>query len=528
MTVLLDSWRSWAEPDKEKLLRELQLLDARRTYTSPGRLATVIAPSESVQTPALDILDQALIDAESGKQSRLIFSMPPQEGKSQRVSRMFPIWCLIRDPERRIAIASYADDIAMRWGRQIRDDINANPDLGLALHPGISAAREWQLDGHRGGVITTGVGGALTGRPVDVMIIDDPLKDREESESPTMRERCINFWRSKASTRLPEKSIVVLIMTRWHEDDLAGFLIREHPNDFKLINIPAQAEHVDGNPDCKCAGDGKCLGYEVLGREPGVYMESTRQRTDAGWDLRKRDAGSYDWSALFQGHPSPAEGGELKRHWWRRYPHGLRAVQREDQTMYAVGAGVVVMTIDCAFKDQDSSDYVCFQVWAAKGTRAWLLDQVCDRMSFTTTCAELVAFAKKWPQATRKFVEDKANGPAVISTLRGKVAGLIEYTSTDSKLARVRSIAPFVEAGDVEIPEDAPFTSALVDQCAAFPNGANDDMVDCLSLALIKLLLLGLGNQFMDDLVAEHANRIDRSRAIDELAARRLWTPHHG
>lgn len=474
-----------------------------RTYRTPGQLAPILDPT-SIQTPALDILDRALMDAESGKQPWLIFSMPPQEGKSQRVSRVFPTWCLLRDPSRRIAIASYADDIAMRWGRQIRDDITTNPDLGLAIHPGIEAAREWQLWGHRGGVVTTGVSGALTGRPVDIMIIDDPLKDREEAESPTMRERCINFWRSKASTRLPETSIVVLIMTRWHEQDLAGYLIREHGDDFKLINIPAQAEHVDGKDDCKCAGDGSCLGREVLGRQPGEYMESTRKRSVQGWERRKRAAGSYDWSALYQGHPSPAEGGIFKRDWWKVYDQP-RAVERADGTWHALGATTVIQVWDMTFKDTDGSDFVVGQVWAARGTRAWLVDQVRARMEFTETVTAVETLSAKWPQATRKVIEDKANGPAVISALRDKVGGIIAFTPKDSKEGRARAISPFVEAGDVGLPHPsiAPWVHDYIEEHAAFPNSAHDDQVDCTSMALHQLLLLGIGNDFMEELIAE-------------------------
>lgn len=478
-----------------------------------------------MHTPALEILDQALVDAAQGRNPWLIFTMPPQEGKSQRVSRNFPLWLLLQNPHLRIAIVSYADALARRWGRVVRNDLREHPELGLTIRADTGAANEWQIDGYDGGIITAGIGSGLTGRPVDVLIIDDPLKDQKEADSETIRKTGIDFWQTTASTRLSENCVVIVVMTRWHEEDLAGWLIQNHAEDFKLINIPAQAEHTNTDPDCKCAGTEGCLGYEILGRQPGEYMESARGRSHAGWERRKRNAGSRGWNALFQGRPAPLEGGELQRGWWRRYPHHMRAVQRSDQTMHALGASVVVMTIDCAFKDQDSSDFVCFQVWASKGSRAWLLDQVCERLSFTATCSTLIAFAAKWPQAKRKFIEDKANGPAVVSAMRGKVGGIIEYTPVDSKLARVRSISPFVEAGDVDIPEDAPWTHAFVEQCAAFPNGANDDMVDCLSLALIKLLLDGVGNAFMDELMAEQNGR--KAPGPERLSGT-VWTPQTG
>jgi predicted phage terminase large subunit-like protein len=495
-------------------------------------LARLIFPG-TIQTPALDILDQALVDAENGKQPWLIFSMPPQEGKSERVSRFFPVWCLVRDPSRRIAIASYADDIAMRWGRQTRDDIAATPDIGLAVHPGISASKEWQLDGYRGGIVTTGVGGALTGRPVDVLVVDDPFKDREEAESPTMRERVKNFWRSKASTRLPEKSIVVIIMTRWHEDDLAGWLMKEMPQDFRLINIPARAEHVDGKHDCKCAGDGSCLGREVLGRQPGEYMVSARARTVAGWEQKERNAGTYDWNALYQGHPSPAEGGIFKRHHWRIHERP-RAVQLSNGSWFVPGADEVMISVDAAFKELKDSDYVAMTVWARRGARLDLVDIDYGRMEFTETCARLVLLCAKWPQATLRLIEDKANGPAVISQLRLKVGGLVPYTPVDSKLARARAVSPFQEAGDIGVPDPlnsgdlGPKVAQFIEQCAGFPNAAHDDLVDSFTQAAIRMLGIGT-SQLMDELVKELGlsgheqgdgqTYVDPSRRIDEQAA---------
>lgn len=451
--------------------------------------------------------------------------MPPQEGKSERVSRIFPTWCLVRNPNRRIAVASYADDMAMRWGRQVRDDIDANPDLGLKLHPGISAAKEWRLDGYRGGMVTAGMGGALTGRAVDVLIIDDPLKDREEAESPTMRERCINFWRSKASTRLPEKSIVVLIMTRWHEEDLAGYLIGEHKQDFRLINIPAQAEHVDGKHDCKCAGNGKCLGREVLDREPGQYMESARERTEEGWELKKRAAGTYDWAALYQGRPSPLEGSIFKKHHWRIHERP-RAVQLNNGSWYVPGADEVIISVDAAFKDLKSSDYVAMSVWARRGSRLDLVDMVYERMEFTATCVQLELLVAKWPQASLRLIEDKANGPAIISALRLRVGGLVPYTPVDSKLGRARAVSPFQEAGDIGLPDPlkdgacpGSMIAAFIEQCAAFPNAAHDDMVDSFTQAAIRML--NIGGSLMDELVEE----LGLEAEPEEVEPTRAWTP---
>src|ERR1051326_8941860 len=138
--------------------------------------------------------------------------MSPQEGKSERVSRRFVLWMLKRNPDLRIAVISYAQKLAERWGRRVREDIEHNPRLGLRLAKGSAAVAEWQLDGHDGGVVCVGIGAGLTGRPVDVMIIDDPYSGREEADSEAYRERALEWWQEVGSTRLAPGAIVVCIM----------------------------------------------------------------------------------------------------------------------------------------------------------------------------------------------------------------------------------------------------------------------------------------------------------------------------
>lgn len=480
----------------------MQLENARLSFPRPGSLARYLEP-RTVQTPALDVLDDALMDAESGQSPWLLFSMPPQEGKSVRVSRMFTAWCLIRNPHRRVANVSYSDALARRWGRAVRNDLIGHPELGLTIRPDTGAANEWQLDGWDGGVVTAGIEAGVTGRPVDVLIIDDPLKGMKEADSPVTREMNREFWRTTASARLSEHCIVVLIMTRWHEDDLAGWLSSEHGQDFRLINIPAQAEHRPDDSDCVCAGRGHCAGPDILDREHGEYMISARGRSVAGWERKKRAAGSRGWAAIYQGRPAPLEGGIFKRDWWTldRIP---RAVDKGDGTWFVPGADRVIQSWDMTFKDTKESDYVCGQVWAFRGARAYLVDQVCAKMEFTEALVAVRQLTAKWPQARAKYIEDKANGPAVISSLRKDkdIGGIIPYTPVDSKLARANAISPFVEAGDVHVPDPMrePWAAAFITQCANFPNDVHDDMVDTMSQALDIGLIKG-GDDFLDELM---------------------------
>jgi predicted phage terminase large subunit-like protein len=439
-------------------------------FPSPGELARYL-DHRLVATPALDLLDYYLGVVARGELTRLIWTMPPQEGKSQRVSRAFPLWLLLRNPQLRIAIASYEAGIARRWGRAVRNDITNRPELGLAIRADTAAAHEWQLDGSDGGVYTVGIGGALTGRPIDgALIIDDPLKGRAEADSEVYRKACIEWWQETGSTRLAPGTPVIVVQTRWHEEDLAGWLTANDEG-WTAVNIPAQAEADD-----------------PLDRSPGQYLTSARGRSDADWEQTKRTVGPRGWAALYQGRPSPAEGGILQRAWWR-YHGGAGAHQSTDGKWRVMPVDQVIQSWDMAFKDTKASDFVVGQVWARRGATCYLLDQVRARMDFPATVAAVRALSAKWPQAACKLVEDKANGPAIIAQLRKDLPGLVAYNPKDSKEARAHAISAFVEAGNVHLPSEAPWVGDLVEECSAFPNAAHDDQVDAMTQALHKLLL---------------------------------------
>jgi predicted phage terminase large subunit-like protein len=431
-------------------------------WPTPGALAAEL-DRRTVRTPALDLIDTELADLLDQPDGRLIISMPPQEGKSTRVAKDFVVWALTRNPDLRIVTASYAQGLANRNGRSVRNLIQANPQIGLAIAPDNGAASEWTLAGHEGGVLSVGRGAGVTGRPADMLVIDDPIKDRNEADSRTIRDTCWDWWTDSLSTRLAPGAPVVLILTRWHEDDLAGRLLAaEDGHLWRVINIPAQAE----GPD------------DPLGRAPGEYLESARGRTPAQWDAIRVRVGAQTWASLYQGHPSPPDGGLFRRDVWRRWTK-----------LPDLAGATVVQSWDLAFKDTKTADFVVGQVWAQIGADCYLLDQVRGRWGFTETCDEILNLSAKWPQATAKYVEDKANGPAVIDALRHRVPGLIPVNPEGGKEARAAAVSPLVEAGNVHLPARAPWVDGLIEEAAAFPNGTNDDQVDALTQALTKLMI---------------------------------------
>ncbi|MFI8595880.1 phage terminase large subunit [Rothia koreensis] len=450
-------------------------------WGTPGEMAVDLDP-RTVQTPALGLIDDALVRAFSTPDARLIISMPPQEGKSQRASRRFPLWALQQNPDLRIAIASYEANIARRWGRVVRDDITQHTaKLGLAVREDLSAQHEWQLAGHDGGVFTAGIGGAMTGRPVDMLIIDDPVKGREQADSVTIREKVWDWWTDTALTRLAPGAPVILILTRWHEDDLAGRLMTKDPGTWEFLRIPAQADHRPEKHET-----------DPLGREPGEYMISARGRTVRQWEARKRSSGPKTWAALYQGRPSPDDGGIFPPVWeryttpmWVKTPDGAHTVPGVGRADHEL-----IQSWDLAFKGTDASDYVVGQVWLRVGARVYLLDMVRHRFNFNETLAAIRAMSSKWPQAAAKFVEDKANGPAVINALQGQIPGLIPVEPEGSKIARANAVSPYAFSRDIVLPDPAllPNVEELVEEAKSFPASSHDDTVDAMTQAVNQLL----------------------------------------
>jgi predicted phage terminase large subunit-like protein len=191
----------------------------------------------------------------------------------------------------------------------------------------------------------------------------------------------------------------------------------------------------------------------------------------------KRTLGSYAAAGQLQQRPSPAEGGVLKRHWWKFYREAPRSFDE------------VIQSWDCSFKDTNTADYVVGQVWGRKGADKYLLDQVRCRMDCPATIQAVRRLSEKWPQAKAKLVEDKANGSAVIAMLKHEVDGLIAVNPEGGKESRVNAVTPQIEAGNVYLPEAtlASWVGAFIDECAAFPHGAFDDQVDAMTQALVRL-----------------------------------------
>jgi predicted phage terminase large subunit-like protein len=452
------------------------------SWRTPGTLARRIVRS-TIQTKALARIDCELCDLMDTPDGRLIITMPPQEGKSTRVARDFILWVLKHRPWTRVVGASYGQGLANRNGRAIRNLIFGNPELGLTIASDNGSASEWQLAGHDGGLVSVGVGAGLAGRPADLLVIDDPIKDRKEADSEVYRDSVWDWWTDVGSTRLAPGAPVVVITTRWHDDDLAGRLLKaEDGHLWKVLNIPAQADH---DPE---KGE-----TDLLDREPGEYLESARGRTKEQWEAIKVRVGTRTWNALYQGRPSSATGTIFKRTWFRRYDRPLW-LDREDGTRVVTGFDDLVISWDMTFKKTEGTDMVAGHVWGRIGADSYLLDRINRRMDFVETLQAFKALSARWPQALLKLVEDKANGPAVISMTSRAVPGIVPVEPDGGKVARAAAVSPLVESGNVWLPssELAPWADDVIEECAGFPTATHDDDVDAMSQALNRMIVMPL------------------------------------
>lgn len=421
----------------------------------------------------IKLLGEYLMAVERGEIKRLIVMMPPRHGKSETTTVKFPAWYLGRHPDRRVIIASHTASLAARFSMRARNDFaQYAPEVwGLEVNPDVSAMYRWDvLDKNDksgkppGGMLAAGIGGPITGQGAHLAIIDDPVKDAEAANSKVQRDAIWDWYRFVLRTRLFPGAAVILVLTRWHEDDLAGRLLKQAEDDpqadqWVVLRLPAIAEEND-----------------LMGRKPGEALWP-EQYDEKALEAIKASVGSYVWAALYQQRPQPAQGQIFKREWWKFY---RQAPFPFDE---------IIQSWDMAFKETNTSDFVVGQVWGRKGANKYLLDQVRDRMDFPTTIQAVRALSAKWPQAHAKLVEDKANGPAVIATLKKEISGLIPVEPQGSKEARANAVSPQVEAGNVYLPDPsiAPWVHDFIEECVAFPKGAHDDQVDAMTQALLRL-----------------------------------------
>lgn len=437
-----------------------------------------------------DRLAQAVTDVENGISRRITVSMPPRSGKSHLTSQFFPTWLLHKHPDWKIGLISHSPSLATSWGRSVRRMIEEfGPQLGIELAKDAGAVSDWETTKGGGIISRSAPGQSITGYGFKILLIDDPVKNFATAHSEDAREKLWQWWTGDAFTRLEPPYLVVVVGTRWHEDDMIGRLLsKEHqgnPDEWEVISFPAVAENND-----------------VLGRSPGEpiispLLEEDEEQAMERWEEIRQSVGEYAWAALYMQRPSPAKGAIFETDKFRYWTTDPDLLIDDDDSVRLVDPATMssarwIDSWDAAFKGTDSSDFVVGQRWAIDGKDRFLIDQARDRWSFTQTVAKI----QEWESSTsvgakwvyEKLIEDKANGPAIIDALKDQVQGIKPITPKSSKEARARSVTPEVEAGHVYLPHpDQPgneWVRDLISECRAFPNGANDDQVDAMTQVL--------------------------------------------
>ena len=412
---------------------------------------------------------QRVID---GKCNRLILQVPPRHGKSLLASQLLPAAYLLAHPDRYVGISSYSSELAEGFSRKAREFFKAGGGL---LNESSKAVNAWGTEGS-GGLWAAGVGGAITGRSGHLLIIDDPVKNREDAESARMMDKLNDWYTSTLYTRLePQVGAIVVIQTRWSENDMIGQLLDNEMNvsekgreNWTIVDLPALHEDDGDRPKLPA----HCEAIVDWREEPGDPLCPQRYGKD---DLERiREAvGSRDFASLYQQRPAPEGGNMFDPSWWQYYNHDtpLPEFQR------------IMLSVDATFTANNKSDYVVGAVVGQAGSQFYVLDLVREKLDVIGTMAMIGRMYQKH-QLSGTVIELAASGYAVYQMLQKKVPGLIGFRPEKSKESRAAGCVPVVEAGNIYLPASATWLDAFISEFSLFPASKNDDMVDALVMAV--------------------------------------------
>lgn len=448
------------------------------------RYCELVTPAWNWEWAHLTHIDQFLDRVASGEIKRLIIECPPRVGKTEKVNVRFPAYLLELDPSQPFMIGGYNDKFARRLSRKVKKQVTGRVPLSRDR----TAADDWETEAG-GGIRAAGVGVGIAGLPAKGIFIDDPVKNHADAYSQAHRDKVWDWWIEDVYTRLEPDGFVIVTMARRHEDDLVGRLIAADANEdsdapedqeesekWVVVRLTSLAE-ADGDPLGRAEGEALC---------PERFPAKKLRRM-------RRKMGEAAFSSLHQQRPAPASGLVFKSDWFRFYTTRAHPIiengvsvpfcpERFDEEL---------QSWDMSFKDKSSSDFVAGHVWARKGADCYLKhDREHGRFDFPKTIGAVRGLTARNPQAKLKLVEDKANGPAVIQTLRSEIPGLVGVEPEGDKVSRAHAVTHAWESGNVWLPHPAiaPWVLGFKLELLQFPLGAHDDDVDASTQGLRRLL----------------------------------------
>lgn len=428
-----------------------------------------------VTAPHHKIIDEKMKAVARGDIRRLIINIPPRYGKTEKGVRMFIPWCLASNPRGRYMHLSYADSLVKDNSDYIRDIIKCPayrylfPDVEISQKT--DSKEKWYTT-KGGGLYAVSTGSPITGFGAGdfgdrqyqgtgsdadgfggAIIIDDPLKPAD-AFSDLKRERINARFNNTIASRVnnPGVTPIVVIMQRLHDHDMAGFLMDGGSGEpWEILSLPAINE------------DGTALWPEKHTIEQLEAMKAADPET---------------FAAQYMQSPMVATGNVFKREWFRYWDDA--SLPRMFDTMF--------QSWDMTFKNTAHADNVCGQLWGKKGPNFYLLDCVCEKMTFMESLRHVLLMTEKYPSATAKYIEAKANGEAIMNVLNERVPGIIPVTPKESKLARAHAVTPLFQAGNVYLPKNAPWLFDYEDELTKFPNATHDDRVDATTQGLSQAM----------------------------------------
>lgn len=439
----------------------------------------------------------------------LLLSVPPQCGKTYTVTNTLPSWFLGKHPRDGVIIASYEGTLAESFSRRNRDKFTDYAQDIFRVRPNdkVQGVALWETaDG--GTCRAAGLKGGITSYGCELMIIDDPIKNKEQAHSETIVSKIHEEMAPSVQSRIHPGGKLIVIQTRWIENDVIGW-IQTNWREFIWadINIPCECEDPETDPLHRK------LGESIMGDHLGDYNMPIKIKKDNTWLANAKKLiiaadGEYTWNALYQGHPSGQNGNLFARQSWKLYDRSLFTME---QCTY------VQLSIDATFKQTETSDMVAIELWVIYDNEIWLRKLINKRMGFIDTVNKIKALVKEFPMIDEIVIEDKANGPAIIETLQyvEGMAPIIAVNPKGGKYSRAQAISPFVQMGRVHVFTD--FTpdevidieqttnkvllphEAFIEQFARFPFAKHDDMVDAGSQGLTRLIKLLTGEEPMPD-----------------------------